>query len=208
MPISLHKQATTTPKVRVAIQASDEPAHVLAAVTIDDIFALPGVEQGVVSIAPSDRIIAYVAIEAVVTDIAEKPPVVAGAAEEAVVSGQAEQRIGFPKTVDPIGKIAACKGIGQIGIDDVRHNSVSYSRLPAFACGSLVRPPSIHPSACTVCFRKGSVEGQSKEWLGNMRPPVNPASRASCSDWPLPSVHPTAETAGFGYQPSPRHSRR
>ncbi len=30
MLISLHKQATTTPKVRAAIQASDEPAWVLA----------------------------------------------------------------------------------------------------------------------------------------------------------------------------------
>ena len=31
MLIHLHKQATTTPKVRAAIQASDEPASVLAA---------------------------------------------------------------------------------------------------------------------------------------------------------------------------------
>ena len=30
MQIRLHKQATTTPKVRAAIQASDEPAWVLA----------------------------------------------------------------------------------------------------------------------------------------------------------------------------------
>ena len=30
MQIRLHKQATTTPKVRAAIQASDEPARVLA----------------------------------------------------------------------------------------------------------------------------------------------------------------------------------
>ena len=30
MLISLHKQATTTPKVRAAIRASDEPAWVLA----------------------------------------------------------------------------------------------------------------------------------------------------------------------------------
>ena len=30
MLIHLHKQATTTPKVRAAIQASDEPASVLA----------------------------------------------------------------------------------------------------------------------------------------------------------------------------------
>ncbi len=30
MLISLHKQATTTPKVRAAIQASDEPAWALA----------------------------------------------------------------------------------------------------------------------------------------------------------------------------------
>jgi len=30
MLISLHKQATTTPKVRAAIQASEEPAWVLA----------------------------------------------------------------------------------------------------------------------------------------------------------------------------------
>ena len=30
MLISLHKQATTTPKVRAAIQASDEPGTVLA----------------------------------------------------------------------------------------------------------------------------------------------------------------------------------
>ena len=30
MLISLHKQATTTPKVRAAIQASDAPAPVLA----------------------------------------------------------------------------------------------------------------------------------------------------------------------------------
>ncbi len=30
MLIHLHKQATTTPKVRTAIQASDEPASVLA----------------------------------------------------------------------------------------------------------------------------------------------------------------------------------
>jgi len=30
MLIYLHKQATTTPKVRAAIQASDEPASVLA----------------------------------------------------------------------------------------------------------------------------------------------------------------------------------
>ncbi len=30
MLIDLHKQATTTPKVRAAIQASDEPASVLA----------------------------------------------------------------------------------------------------------------------------------------------------------------------------------
>ncbi len=30
MPISLHKQATPPPKVRAAIQASDEPARVLA----------------------------------------------------------------------------------------------------------------------------------------------------------------------------------
>jgi hypothetical protein len=30
MPIHLHKQATTTPKIRAAIQASDEPASVLA----------------------------------------------------------------------------------------------------------------------------------------------------------------------------------
>ncbi|GAA6199613.1 hypothetical protein NBRC116599_08370 [Aquicoccus sp. SU-CL01552] len=30
MQISLHKQATTTPKIRAAIQASDEPARVVA----------------------------------------------------------------------------------------------------------------------------------------------------------------------------------
>jgi hypothetical protein len=30
MQIRLHKQATTTPKVRAAIQASDDPAWVLA----------------------------------------------------------------------------------------------------------------------------------------------------------------------------------
>ena len=30
MLVHLHKQATTTPKVRAAIQASDEPASVLA----------------------------------------------------------------------------------------------------------------------------------------------------------------------------------
>jgi transposase-like protein len=30
MLISLHKQATTTPKIRAAIQASDEPAWIVA----------------------------------------------------------------------------------------------------------------------------------------------------------------------------------
>ena len=30
MLISLHKQATTTPKIRTAIQASDEPAWMVA----------------------------------------------------------------------------------------------------------------------------------------------------------------------------------
>ena len=41
MQIRLHKQATTTPKVRAAIQASDEPAWVLAQlIPLDDLLAV------------------------------------------------------------------------------------------------------------------------------------------------------------------------
>ena len=41
MQIRLHKQATTTPKVRAAIQASDEPARVLALlIPLDDLLAV------------------------------------------------------------------------------------------------------------------------------------------------------------------------
>jgi len=39
MPISLHKQATPTPKIRTAIQASTDPDWMVAAARGEDIFA-------------------------------------------------------------------------------------------------------------------------------------------------------------------------